>query len=96
MSSKVCLSCADNSKLRFLPCAEHSKPISPADCSHDTTSPTITHNGLRDDILCHDCGILLIWSGILKPCLNCETLTNDNWGGYCHDCDNQLAEQEDN
>lgn len=32
----------------------------------------------------------------ISPCLNCEILTPDTWGGYCHNCDNQLSEQEDN
>jgi hypothetical protein len=62
--SKVCLECAGNNRFRLLPCAKHSLTVDPAECLHELRSHTLTHNGQNDDILCHSCGILLIWSGI--------------------------------
>lgn len=31
----------------------------------------------------------------LEPCLECDTPTTDQWGGLCHDCDNQLDEDDE-
>lgn len=63
--SKVCLTCAARNRLTFTPCKTHDTAQDPATCSHELTSATLTHNGQRDDILCHGCGILLIWSGVI-------------------------------
>lgn len=62
---KTCTPCAAKGRFTFTPCNTHDTAQDAATCTHELTSETLTHNGHRDDILCHGCGSLLIWSGVI-------------------------------
>jgi hypothetical protein len=34
--------------------------------------------------------LAMLWEVTLEACPECDTPTSDQWGGLCHDCDNQL------
>lgn len=52
--STICLECAGNNRLKFLPCPTH-YPAMPSElCEHNRTTFTLIHNGTG--VLCYDCG----------------------------------------
>lgn len=43
--SKICLVCATENRLFFMPCLRHYKAINPETCEHNLTGEFLIHNG---------------------------------------------------
>jgi hypothetical protein len=52
--SRICKECAEEHRLKWLPCAKHHLVIPVELCAHEHNSVVFTQNGVGAG--CHDCG----------------------------------------